>query len=148
MDDGNKTIFLSTAGKHPEEVPKELVKFLEYVHAELEESQQEWNDEYIHSLQKRVAEIKASRKMRGLYMYIREVFGEEFMEGIEEARKEGKLELLHSQISSRLARKGTIPSALQERIDNETDLQILDQWSVYAITCADIEDFENSIKSR
>ena len=92
MDDGCRTIFLSTVGQDEEEVPKELVKFLKFVHAELEESQDEWNDEYIRTLQKRVAEIKESRKMGGMYMHIMEVFGDEFLDEIEEAREEARAE--------------------------------------------------------
>ena len=68
IEDGRRTVFLSTVGKNPEEVPKELMKFLDFVHAGLEDSEKDWDDTYIQSLQKRVSEIKVSRKMGGAYM--------------------------------------------------------------------------------
>lgn len=52
------TIFLSTQGKNELEVPKELVNFLKYVTAPLEQSEQNFHDEYIERLQRAVREVK------------------------------------------------------------------------------------------
>ena len=54
-EDGNITIFLSTHGTNEEEVPKELVKFLEYVSADLEESTENFEDDFVKSLQEAVS---------------------------------------------------------------------------------------------
>lgn len=50
IDDGRTTIFLSTRGKNAEEVPEELVKFLNFVKADLEESKKDFADDYVKSL--------------------------------------------------------------------------------------------------
>ena len=159
--DGCQTIFLSTVGKYPDEVPEELVRFLKFVHAGLEDSQKDWDDAYIHSLQERVARIKSSRKMGGMYMHIMEVFGDEFLDELEDARvearaagleegraegraegrKEGQLEQLHSQLYRWLAKKGTVTDALKFRIENEENIHTLEMWSVYAAVCANVDEF-------
>ncbi len=166
IEDGCQTIFLSTVGKYPEEVPEELVRFLKFMHAGLEDSQKDWDDAYIHNLQERVARIKASRKMGGMYMHIMEVFGDEFLDELEDARvearaaglaegraegrvegrKEGQLEQLHSQIYRWLAKKGAVTDELKSRIEKEEDIQILEVWSVYAAVCASVEEFMRKIE--
>ena len=48
--DGSYTIFLNTKGKNKDEVSEELVNFLEFVNAELEENQQEYKDPFVARL--------------------------------------------------------------------------------------------------
>ena len=52
-DDGSYTIFLSTVGTNEDEVSKDLVNFLKYVGAELEESQNDYSDEFVKRLHRR-----------------------------------------------------------------------------------------------
>ena len=68
LEDGSETVFLNTRGENPEDVPKELVKFLNYVHADLDESTSDFEDEFVGKLQKTVHEIKQSRRMGERYM--------------------------------------------------------------------------------
>ena len=51
LDDGSMTIFLNTRGENPSEVSPELVKFLMYVRADLNESTADFDDDFVDSLQ-------------------------------------------------------------------------------------------------
>ena len=50
LEDGCETIFLSTRGENPEDVSVEMVKFLAYVHADLEESTADFGDVFVEKL--------------------------------------------------------------------------------------------------
>lgn len=50
LDDGETTIFLSTHGKNKGEVSKEQVTFLEYVKADLEESEKDFEDDLVKAI--------------------------------------------------------------------------------------------------
>lgn len=52
IDDGTHTIFLSTKGENESEVPKELVNFMKYVTAPLEQSEQNFHDEKCIAIRK------------------------------------------------------------------------------------------------
>lgn len=86
LKDGAYSIFLSTQGKNSHEVPDKLVKFLEFVKAELSESTNDFGDEYVKQLQESVRTIKANREMEERFMVLREMLEEERLEGREEGR--------------------------------------------------------------
>ena len=66
--DGVHTIFLSTKGKNHDEVSPEIIKFLEYVHADLPDSTRDFKSEYVRRLQDSVGKIKDDRDRRAEYM--------------------------------------------------------------------------------
>lgn len=72
LEDARQIIFLSTQGKNREEVPKELVTFLEYVKADLEESQKDFHNSYVRRLQDSVQRVKANREMEERFMLLEE----------------------------------------------------------------------------
>ena len=92
-DDGSYTIFLSTVGTNEDEVSQDLVKFLKYVGAELEKSNDDYADEFVKRLQKSVEKIKFDREMGRRYMLFEELMKEEYnagkAEGMELGRAEG-----------------------------------------------------------
>ena len=47
-------MFLNTCGEDEQDVPKELVSFLKFVHADLKESQEDFEDDYVRQVQKSV----------------------------------------------------------------------------------------------
>ena len=51
LQDGSQTIFLNTHGTNEDEVSEELVKFLKFVKADLSESEDDFGDYYVESLQ-------------------------------------------------------------------------------------------------
>ncbi len=65
LQDGQTTMFLSTCGKNPDEVPESLVSFLRYIGSNLKESTEESEDDYVRRLQAAVRGVKASREMGG-----------------------------------------------------------------------------------
>lgn len=88
IDDGAHTLFLSTKGENETEVPKELVNFLKYVSAPLEQSEADFDDDYVRKLQKAVKEIKRSREMGARYMSFEEHMRDQWKAGRAEARRE------------------------------------------------------------
>ena len=45
LKDGRCIVFLNTRGENSKDVPKELVSFLKFVHADLKESQKDFQDD-------------------------------------------------------------------------------------------------------
>ena len=133
LDDGCHTIFLSTRGKNDGDVSPELVRFLKFVTADLEESERDFEDGLVRRFQETIREIKADREMGGRYMIFEEMLREEKqegrlegrLEGIQEGIQEGKLEANKELILELLEELGEIPQALRDRIESLEDLEQL-----------------------
>ena len=141
VQDGNITIFLSTHGTNAEEVPKELVKFLEYVSADLEESTENFEDDFVKSLQEAVSSVKRSREMGDRFMLLELMLQDERREGRIEGRVEGKVE----EIISFLEDLSDIPVELREKIESEKDLSVLKRWLKLAAKADSIEQFKSEM---
>ena len=89
---------MNTKGKNDAEVPSELVRFLKFVTAGLEESERDFQDELVRRFQKTIREIKTDREMGERYMIFEEMLRQEKQEGMQEGRleatRENVLELL------------------------------------------------------
>ena len=117
MEDGAHTIFLSTKGTNANEVPPELVRFLEFVGTPLQYSDKDFNDDFIRKLQESVREVKASREMGARYMTFEEYLKEER----EEAREEGARNKLIELVQKKLAKGQSIEAiadALEETVES------------------------------
>ena len=129
LDDGCHTIFLSTRGNNDGDVSPELVRFLRFVTADLEESERDFEDGLVRRFQETIREIKADREMGGRYMIFEEMLREEKQEGRLEGRLEGihagKLEAKRESVLELLEELGEIPQALQDRIESLEDLEQL-----------------------
>ena len=62
LQDKRNIVFLSTKGRNDEEVPKELIRFLKFVEADLKESQNDFQDEYVRKLQEFVKQLSRIEK--------------------------------------------------------------------------------------
>lgn len=133
VKDDRYTIFLSTKGNNPEDEPLSLVKFLEYVHADLEDSTKDFGDSFVSHIQESVRNIKSSREMEEHFMTLKELIRVE--------REEGQIDLLLSMIEELLSQKGEISTELSERIAAQKDLNILKNWVKVAATVDSIEQF-------
>lgn len=133
MGDGCKTIFLSTHGKNDTEVPKTLVKFLDYVRADLEDSKKDFDDDFVRQLQNTVQSIKTSREMEGKYMLWEEMIRDEVLAS--------KVE----DIFDLLEELGTLPDELYTKISKETDLDVLKKYLKLAAKADSINEFAKSI---
>lgn len=137
LQDGSETIFLSTKGENPEEVSRELVKFLKYVQADLEASTANFDDEFVASIQKSVQEIKQSRGMEERYMLTELLMQDERRAG----RKEGRIEARKESILEVLSEKGIVSDELQEKIQKEQELDQLKKWTRLAARADSVEQF-------
>jgi predicted transposase/invertase (TIGR01784 family) len=144
LKDGSKSIFLSTKGKNEEEVPASLVNFLHFVSADLEESEADFQDEFVAELQKSVQHIKESREMEEHFMLFQELLKEERAEGREEGRAE-VLKVMKDSILAIIGTKGSITEGLRERIVDEEDVQVLTAWIQLATKAESVEQFQKEI---
>ena len=145
-EDGSHSIFLSTAGKNKNEVAPELVKFLEFVHADLDECMKDYEDDFIDRLQASIQKIKADRELEGRYMVLEEMLRNERNEGREEGRKEGHAEgnldgmrkvlLLFAEMKYK-----KIPEILKEQILSQNDEARLLQWNMNVQSADTVEEF-------
>ena len=118
LDDGSYTIFLSTRGENEEEVPAELVRFLKFVTADLEESEEDFQDKLVKRFQETIHNIKADREMGERYMIFEEMLREEKLEG----RQEGRIEATREGIFELLENLGEMPDRLRNKMENLEEL--------------------------
>jgi predicted transposase/invertase (TIGR01784 family) len=137
VDDGIHTIFLNTKGKNAEEVPKELVKFLKFVGADLQESTEDYEDEFVKELQKSVAHVKTSREMEERFMLLELMLKDEHKAG----KIEGKIEASIENLLELLEELSVVPENLRKTIMEETDLSTLKKWLKLAAKSSSIEQF-------
>ena len=128
-DDGSYTVFLSTKGENRDEVPKELVAFLEYAGADREQAEMDFHDEYVRRLQETVAKIKQDREMGVRYMLFSELLEDEFTAG-----------KAHSIIVL-LDMSGDVPEELASKIRQVTDADKQDELLKLAATSTSVEEF-------
>ena len=133
VEEGRTSIFLSTHGTNEQEESEAFVKFMKYVKAELSESMDDYEDDFVRKLQQTVKKIKQSREMGVRYM--------SFYEMLKEERSEGKLEGRIDSILELLEDLGEIPQELREKIEEQEDLAILKVWHKLAAKAESIEQF-------
>lgn len=131
--DGSRSIFLSTRGNNDAEVPERLVKFLKFVKADLADCNNDYEDEFIKTLQQSIQHIKESREMEERFMVFELLLKDERAEGKAEGKAEDVLELLEEL--------GTVSDELREKIMNETDLKVLTKWLKMAAKADSLEQF-------
>ncbi len=130
LEDGCRTLFLSTRGENGHETAESLVKFLEFVAADLEESERDFEDSFVRQLQNSVSHIKRNREMGERYMTLEELIHDEREESRLEGLREGRKEGFRETICEFLERFGAIPEELKYKIntlDNEDSLKLLVQ---------------------
>lgn len=64
LEDGRIAVFLNTHGRNEDEVPGELVTFLQYMKEDLEGSEKEFHDPYVEQLQKFIRKVKENGRWR------------------------------------------------------------------------------------
>lgn len=133
LNDGIKTIFLSTYGENPEDEPESVVKFLRFVKADYEESEKDYQDEFVERLQQAVRHVKQSRQMEERFMLLELEIKRERREGKAEGKAESVIELLEEL--------GEVPQELQERIMQERGLDVLKQWLILSAKVDSIQAF-------
>jgi predicted transposase/invertase (TIGR01784 family) len=147
--DGAHSIFLSTRGKNQDDVPAPLVKFLDFVHAGLSESTNDFEDEFIRRLQESIAQIKSSREMGAKYMVFEEMLRDEHArgktEGIAEGIAKGRSTLVDAILDFLDEADGTVGNELYHRLQEIRDLDILKKLVRVAGKSETVEQFEKSM---
>ena len=152
LQEGRHTIIFSTCGENDEEVPGELVKFLKYVGAGLEESIEDYKDAYVQKLQTSVKNIKTSREMEAKYMLLLKEWIEEEREdaraeALEEGRAEGRAEAgIDMFLEVLFNLYDHIPTELEQILRQETDPEILKGYIRKAMKASSIEEFQEMIR--
>ena len=145
LNEGCKTIFLSTRGTNRSEISAELAAFLEFAGADLAGSQGEFDSAYVRQLQTSIRNIKNSREMRERYMIFEELLKEERSEGKTEGRIEGRIEAMAEAILELLEVLGPVPGHLSSVICSETDLELLKKWHRLAARSTSVQQFINNM---
>ncbi len=152
LEDGSHTVFLSTCGENEEEVPPELVTFLKYVKAGLEESTEDFADSFVRRVQDAVKNVKASREMEEQYMLLEELIKEEREEarqqGLEEGRGLGIVEGRISDILDFLLNFGEVPEDIRKTVEEETDPEVLRSCLRQASKAKSMDEFRQFLSTR
>ena len=158
LKEGCKSIFLSTRGENDREVPKELVKFLHFVKADLNESETDFGDDYVEKLQETIHRIKTNREMEERFMIFEEMLKDERAEGkaegiiegraqgIAEGRTQGIIEGKASAVCELLEDMGHVPEDIRSRIESEKSLETLTRWFKLAAKADSLEEFLNQME--
>ena len=137
LQEGCKSIFLSTRGENDREVPGELVSFLNFVKADLSESETDFEDDFVEKLQNTIRRIKSNREMEERFMIFEEMLRDERAEGKAEGKTEAVLEMLLELMND----MGEIPDELRNRIASEKDLETLKKWHRLAARSESLDEF-------
>ena len=141
LQDGCKSIFLSTRGENDREVPGELVSFLNFVKADLSESETDFEDDFVEKLQDTIRRIKSNREMEERFMIFEEMLRDERAEGKAEGIAEGKAEAVLEMLLELMKDLGEIPDELRNRITSEKDLETLKKWHRLAARSESLDEF-------
>ena len=141
LQEGCKSIFLSTRGENDREVPGELVSFLNFVKADLSESETDFEDDFVEKLQNTIRRIKSNREMEERFMIFEEMLRDERAEGKAEGIAEGKAEAVLEMLLELMKDLGEIPDELRNRITSEKDLETLKKWLRLAARSESLDEF-------
>ena len=141
LDDGARTIFLSTKGCEDSEVPEGLRKFLRYVAADAASSTEDFDDDYVRSLQKSVSKIKSDREMGERYMLLKELLSDERNEGRIEGITIGIVRGRAISIIELLSEIGEVSLELSDVIMAEKDPESLLAYLKAASKAESVEKF-------
>ena len=139
VEDGTKTIWLSTKGKNKEDTPEELVNFLEYVGDASKKGEKKGTYEgFAKELEERIRAIKRNRDWEAKFMLLQEMIKEERQEAFAEGEKEGKKKSLIDLLS---IFEKKIPADILERLQSEKDTDTLTRWLKAAARANTLEEF-------
>lgn len=137
VSDGVKTIYLNAHGRNREDIPEELLQFLDYVKNTGRTEGISTTDSFVRHLQDSIDKIKQNRGMEERYMLLEEMMRNEKREGNTEGKQEFLLTALESKFS--------VPSELKEKIMSETDIEKLNLWFQLSLKVSFLEEFEQNM---
>ena len=137
VNDGVEMIYLNAHGKNRNDIPEELLKFLDYVKNTGRKEVVSTIDPFIRHLQDTIDKIKLNRGMEERYMLLEEMMRNERQEGNTEGKQEFLLTALESKFS--------VPSELKEKIMSETDIEKLELWFQISLKVSSLEEFKQNM---
>ena len=137
MNDGVETIYLNAHGKNRNDIPEELLQFLDYVKNTGRKEVVSTIDPFVRHLQDTIDKIKLNRGMEERYMLLEEMMRNERQEGNTEGKQEFLLTALESKFS--------VPSELKEKIMSETDSEKLELWFQLSLKVSSLEEFKQNM---
>lgn len=123
---------------------------MKFVAADIEQSDQDFEDDYVEQLQKSIHTVKESREMGERYMIFEEMMEEErragreegLQEGLSVGRREGEIQAKKESIYELLEDEGVISDRMQREINALSDVEKLKGLLKLAAKSASIEVFE------
>ena len=146
LQDGLTTMFLSTCGTNPAEMPEGLVSFLRYVGLSLQESTKDSEDGYVRQLQAAVRRVKASREWEARFMILQEMLQEQRDAGYAEGEARGVSKgVTKGKIEAILDLLNDLPGEISEELKNllsaENDCDVLRKYLKLAASASSVEEF-------
>ena len=128
--DGIHTIWLNTKGQNKDDVPKELVDFLEYVESPNETKDLDEEDSFIKSLKEQIAAIKRNREWEGRFMLFKELLSDERKEARAEGWAEGLAEgqSKANKLVQLLAQQNRMDDIIKAANDSEYQEQLFKEF--------------------
>ena len=126
--DGVHTIMLSTKGENQEDVPEELVKFLKYVGARLEESEKDFGSEYVRQLQEAVRRVKEDRNMEERQLVLDLVIKDHEKAARKEGIKEGADRV--NRLNTQLIQEGKYDDLKRSAEDPDFQQQLFEKYGI------------------
>ena len=117
------------------------VSFLNFVKADLSESETDFEDDFVEKLQNTIRRIKSNREMEERFMIFEEMLRDERAEGKAEGIAEGKAEAVLEMLLELMSNLGEIPDELRNRITSEKDLETLKKWHRLAARSESLDEF-------
>ena len=121
------------------------MKFLDFVHADLQTSQGDFQDDFVSQLQRTVQKVKESRDMEERFMTLEELLKDKMEEGRSEGRAEGRKEGMSQSLLILLKARGSVSEKLEKRITSEQDAALLEKWLKLAAAAESVEQFEREM---
>ena len=118
---------------------------MQYVNADLTESQKDFHDSYVRKLQNSVQKVKGNREMEERFMILEEMLKEERAEGHAEGRAQGHIEGARDMLLKMLEILGEIPMSVKEKISTTDDLDTLTDWTRLAVQSKSMKEFTDKI---
>lgn len=141
LGDGTKKIFLSTRGKNRDEVPEELIHFLEYMENSTDAYVATVTEQSINKLHNKISKLKEERDLEARYMTFEELLRSREKDGISQGISQGIVQGKVEDILELLEDYGSVPKYLVEKISAQQDVETLKKWHKLAAKVTSIEEF-------
>ncbi|MDO4977505.1 MAG: Rpn family recombination-promoting nuclease/putative transposase [Eubacteriales bacterium] len=144
LNDGIHTIILNNRGQNPEDISPELLSFLNFTKATLEESEDKSDDPYVTQIQRYIRHIKHDRETEKQYMLLELMLKESEKKGVQMGVEKGRDEILtmHKDfLTTFLSKLGQVPPELTDKIQSLNDPEALQTLIFEAARVSSVDDF-------